>query len=341
MGQHKRKSNKNNITKSKTKTKTKTKTKKQYYGGELLNVGQQQKGFFGKLMSKKPSNDIPAEKYLTTFSVDDIFKHQSSNKFKEEKLINQLPCFPHISKLKPNTTEELSLEDFKVGYRFARCITINDLGEYNYNSNAGCTMGEDEYNRFIERYFCGSKDVRNPCKSINFKDINGGDRIDFDKFYLLYWFLYYVPDGKITLTEEPYKNLREKILWKYPNLPEFKNIDKLYDKLDSYTKAKNWTNDEYTDFKKKFKLDLPDNQTDLEELIKTKKEEIGDRNRIKQKLGDDKPEYIDWKSFKELISYSSQSPATTGGRRRKRSTRNKRKSNKKRRTVKRKSKKNT
>ena len=117
MGQNNRKSNKNNITKSKTKSKTKT--KKQYYGGELLNVGQQQKGFFGKLMSKKPSNNITADKYLTTFSEDDIFKHQSSNDFKTAP--TQIPCFPHISKLKPKTTE-LSREDFNVGYRFARCL---------------------------------------------------------------------------------------------------------------------------------------------------------------------------------------------------------------------------
>ena len=211
MGENKRKSKKNNTTKSKTKTKTKT--KQQYYGGELLNVGQQQKGFFGKLMSKKPSNDITADKYLTTFSEDDIFKHQSNNN-NFEKTKNPIPCFPDISELKPKTTEKLSWEDFNVGYRFARCLTINDQGKYDYDSNAGCTMDETKYNRFIERYFCGIKDIRNKCKSINFKDINGGGGFDFDKFYLLYWFLYYVKES-IILTEKPYEELREKIEWKY------------------------------------------------------------------------------------------------------------------------------
>jgi hypothetical protein len=339
MGQNKRKSNKNNITKSKTKTKTKTKTKKQYYGGELLNVGQQQKGFFGKLMSKKPSNDIPAETYLTTFSVDEIFKHQSNNNNFQD-IHNQIPCFPDISKLKPKTTEKLSLEDedFKVGYYFARCITINDQGKYDYDSNAGCTMDKEKYNRFIERYFCGPKDIRNKCKSIKFEDINGGRGFDFDKFYLLYWFLYYVPNGSIILTEEPYKKLREKIEWKYPNLPEFKNIDKLHDNLDLLkTGEKDW--DGYIEIRVNLKLThLPDNQKDLLTEINSIKKQIGERERIKkkQKLGDNTTKYIDWEGFKELIKlYPPTQPTMGGRRRRKRSTRNKRKSNKKRRTVKR------
>ena len=344
MGQNKRKSKKNNITKSKTKTKTKT--KKQYYGGELLNFGQQQKGFFGKLMSKKPSNDILAEKYLTTFSVDDIFKHQTINEFKKAPM--QMTCFPDISKLKPKTTEKLSLEDFKVGYRFARCLTINDQGEYKYDSNAGCTMDKPKYDRFIERYFCGSRDVRNPCQSIQFKDINGGSGFDFDKFYLLYWFLYYVPKESIILTEKPYEELRKKIEWKYPNLPEFKNIDKLHDDLDRFKSGqgsdKNWNS--YIDIRNRFDLKhLPGTKVELQKKIDETEEKIGEQKRIKkQKLGDNKTEYeyIDWESFNTLISYSSQPTQTaTGGRRRKRSTRNKRKTNKKRRSVKGKSKKNT
>ena len=343
MGENKRKSKKNNTTKSKTKTKTKT--KKQYYGGELLKVGQQQKGLFGKLMSKKPSNDIRADKYLTTFSVDEIFKHQSSNGFKTAP--TQIPCFPHISKLKPKTTEKLSLEDFNVGYRFARCLTINDQGEYDYDSKTRCTMDEAKYNRFIEKYFCGPKDVRNKCKSIKFEDINGGSEFDFDKFYLLYWFLYYVPKSSIILTENPYEELRKKILWKYPNLPEFKNIDKLHDNLDYYkTGQEDW--DLYLNIRTNLKLThLPDDKNDLLTEIKKTEEEIGERERIKkkQKLGDNTTkyiEYIDWESFKKLIKLYPPTQTTAGGRRRrKRSTRNKRKSNKKRRSVKGKSKKNT